>query len=452
MQQLTAHIAAAPRKALPEPVAEITRHHLLDTLAAMVSGSRLPPGRMAVSYVKSLGGTREATVAGSRITTSAVNAAFANGMLAHADETDDAHLASMTHPGCGIVPVALAIAERGRSDGTALLRAVALGYDISARLAMALGAGEFRRVGHLPHCFGPTFGGAAAGAALAGFTPRQIRHVLSYAAQQASGLATYPRDRDHIEKAFDFGGMAARNAAAAVTLVAAGCTGVDDVFSGERNFFVAHDESARMTRRLDTTVLTRDLGKTHEIVNTNIKRWSAGLPIQAPLDSLLVLMHENTLRTDGIEHITVRVATTGARTTDNRDMPDICLQHLCAVLLIDGGLTFDSAHDAARMQDPQVLALRSRITLAPDEKLEKLRPESHGIVEIELKDGRHLRHHTRAVRGTAANRMTRAEVDGKCHALLAPVLGEKRARLLCNTVWDIERLRDARQLCALLRV
>src|SRR5260221_127033 len=106
------------------------KHRLRETLGAMLSGSRLPPGKRAISFAKTLGGTKEASVVGSRIVTAAANAALANGMLGHADETDDSHAPSQTHPGCGVVAAAFAMAERERAGGTALLRAVALGYDV----------------------------------------------------------------------------------------------------------------------------------------------------------------------------------------------------------------------------------------------------------------------------------------------------------------------------------
>src|SRR5690606_37423859 len=124
-------MAGARRRALPEAVAEKTKHHLLDTLAAMVSGTRLLPGRKAVQYARSRSAVPEATVVGTDIVTSVEVAALANGMLAHADETDDSHAASQTHPGCGIVAAALAMAEAQGRGGTELLRAVALGYDVS---------------------------------------------------------------------------------------------------------------------------------------------------------------------------------------------------------------------------------------------------------------------------------------------------------------------------------
>ena len=240
MDKLSAYIAAALRTPLPSEVVERTKHHILDTIAAMVSGSRLAPGKKAIGYVKNLGGVKEACVIGSPIITTAVNAALANGMLAHADETDDSHAPSLTHPGCGIVPGALAMAERVRRNGAAFLRAVALGYDVGCRLTQSLDAYQFRNDGHSTHSFGPMFGAATAAGALAGLREIQARYLFSFTAQQASGISCWMRDGEHVEKAFDFGGMPARNGVAAATMVAYGFTGVDDVFAGERNFFVAY--------------------------------------------------------------------------------------------------------------------------------------------------------------------------------------------------------------------
>jgi 2-methylcitrate dehydratase PrpD len=451
MREVSEYIAGALKKPLPEPVLEKTRHHVLDTIAAMVSGSRLLPGKKAIAYVKTLGGAKEATVIGSRFVTTAQNAALANGMLGHADETDDSHAPSLCHPGCAIVPAALAMAEREGRNGAAFLRAVALGYDIGCRMGLTLHPYDFRTVGHSTHSFGPMFGAAAAAGALAGASSDQARWVLSYTAQQCSGISCWMRDEEHIEKAFDFGGMPARNGVAAAAMVAAGFTGVEDVFSGERNFFIAYDESRRIGKPPEPQRLTQELGATFEIMNTNIKRWSVGSPIQAPLDSLLDLIRAHGIKAGDVEKLTVRVAHQGANTTDNRTMPDICMQHMCAVMLIDGIVTFISSHDEKRMRDPKVLALRSRIELLGDDELTRLIPSRQGIVELRLKDGRELKHHTKAVRGTAQNPMKRAEVDEKAYHLLAPILGKPRARKLCDAVWALDRLSSMRKLRPLLR-
>ena len=444
MKRLSGYIAQAGKKGLPPAVAERTKHHVLDTIAAMVSGSRLLPGRKGISYVKGLGGTKEACVIGSRIVTTAINAALANGMCAHADETDDSHAPSVMHPGCGIVPAALAVAEKEGRNGEALLRAVALGYDVATRLTMSLNAAKFREDGLSTHSYGPTFGAAAAAGMLVGVDEKKARYLLSYAAQQASGISCWMRDEEHVEKAFDFGGMLARNGVTAATMVAQGFSGVDDVFSGERNFFVAHGRPA------DPERLVRGLGKDYEILRTNIKRWSVGSPIQAPLDSLALLIQEHGVKAEQVEKLTIRVAHRDKNTTDNRPMPDICMQHLCAVMLFDGTVTFKSSHDEKRFRNPKVLEFRKKIDLLGDDALTKTMPARQGIVEIALRDGRALRHHTVAVRGTAENPMTRAEVDAKSYDLLAPVLGKPRARRLCDAVWNLEKLRDVRKLRPLL--
>jgi 2-methylcitrate dehydratase PrpD len=445
MGRLSAYIAAALRHPLPPAVVEKTKHHILDTLAAMISGSRLAPGMKAIGYVKTLGGVKEAAVIGSRFTTTAVNAALANGMLAHADETDDSHAPSLTHPGCGIVPAALAMAERERQNGAALLHAVALGYDIGCRLTLSLDPYQFREDGHSTHSFGPMFGAAAAAGALAGLRGREVRHLLSFTAQQASGVSCWMRDGEHVEKAFDFGGMPARNGVTAATMVAHGFTGVDDVFAGERNFFVAYG------RKPDAEALTRGLGDIYEIINTNIKRWSVGSPIQAPLDSLRELVREHGIKAADVDKVVVRVARQGANTVDNRDMPDICLQHLCAVMLIDGTVTFLSSHDRRRMRDRATLDLRGRIELVSDDALSAAMPSRQGIVEIRLRDGREFKHHTKAVRGSAENPMTRNEVDEKAFDLMMPVIGKSRARKLCDAIWKLDRVINVRSLRPLLR-
>jgi 2-methylcitrate dehydratase PrpD len=363
-------------------------------------------------------------------------------MLAHADETDDSHAPSLTHPGCGIVPAALAVSERESRSGEALLRAVALGYDVGCRLTMSLNAYEFREDGHSTHSFGPMFGAAAASAALLRLKESQVRHVLSYTAQQASGISCWMRDEEHIEKAFDFGGMPARNGVAAAAMVGHGFTGVDDAFSGERSFFVAYGRDPKPEK------LVEGLGEVYEIMNTNIKRWSVGSPIQAPLDALSLLLP---FKAEDVEKIIIRVAHQGANTTNNRDMPDICMQHLCAVMVLDGTVSFKSSHDEKRMKDPRVLSIRKNITLVGDDELTRAMPSRQGIVEVFLRGERKLRHHMVAVRGTAENPMTRAEVDAKGYDLMAPVLGRDRARKLCDAIWSLDRLKDVRKLRTLLK-
>ena len=439
--RLSTYIAGALAQPLPQPVIEKARQHILDTIAAMISGTDLRPGQMAIAYATKLGGARQASIVGTGRLTSIVTAALANGMLAHADETDDSHAPSRTHPGCAVIPAALAAAESVHASGEHLLKAVVLGYDVATRMNYALGPEEFAATSRSTHAFGGTFGAGAGAGALLRLDDLQARHMLSFCAQQASGIGCSVRDAEHIEKAFDFGGMPARNGATAATMAAAGFTGVDDVFSGERNFFEAYGPSETHPEHM-----CEALGERFEIMGTNIKKWSVGSPAQSALDALTVLMAEERIGADDIDSIQVHLPTRSARTVDNAPMPDVNVQHLLAMLLIDGTLSFDSIHDHERMQDADIVALRRRITIIPSEELMHARPRRQAIVDVKTRDGRKLSRRTRAVRGTADNPMTQAEVEEKAFDLIGGVLGKRSARSLVRTLAKLETVPDVTAL------
>ena len=444
MRKLSTYVAGAVKRRLPRDVAEKAKFHLLDTLAAMISGSRILPGEKAIGYVKTLGGPEESCVVGTRLLTSTANAALANGMFAHADETDDSHAPSLSHPGCAVVPAALAIGERDRASGEALLRAVVLGYDVNCRVVQALGPVSFFQAGHSSHSFGAVFGAAAAAGALARLNAREVRYLFSYTAQQASGVSCFLRDEEHIEKAFDLGGMPARNGVAAANMVAHGFTGVADVFSGERNFFYAYSPTPQPGE------MVRKLGERHDIMSADIKRWCVGSPIQAPINSLMTLMSRHRIKSDDVEGLVVRVGVNEATYVNDRSQLTNNIQHMLAILLLDGTLTFESCHDNGRISDPQVIDLKKRIKLVGGREITEARPRRQGIIEITTRDGRFLKHRTRAVKGTACNPMTRAELEEKCLGLTVSILGPRRARKLIETVRNIEKLANVRDLRSLL--
>jgi len=167
MDRLSCHIVTAKDRALPAHVSEKAKHHILDTIAAMVSGSRLKAGKLAIKFIQTQGGTAECQVVGSKLLTTAINAAMVNGFSAHADETDDSHAPSFTHPGCAIVPAALAMAERENASGEGFLRAIVLGYDVSSRIARVMSLIPCQLQGFSTHAMGPLFGATAAAASLA---------------------------------------------------------------------------------------------------------------------------------------------------------------------------------------------------------------------------------------------------------------------------------------------
>jgi 2-methylcitrate dehydratase PrpD len=441
MEKLSVYMAGARDRALPDNVVQETKHHILDTIAAMVSGSDLAPGRMAIEFARAYGGEKIATVVASRILCGPIEAAFANGMLAHSDETDDDFTSGGAHPGCAVVPAALASAEQFGIGGTHFLRAVALGYDIGMRAMMTVGPGMKET-----HNLVGTMGATAAAGCAAGLSAQQMRWLLDYAAQQAgAGIGAWRRDTEHIEKAFLFGAMGARNGVNAALVVHSGWTGVNDILSGPNNFVES------LNAKADPAGMIEQLGERYGVVQTTLKKWTTGGPIQAPLDALENLRKRQPFAADQVKQVVVRAATSAAYTVNNRDMPDICLQHLVAVMLVDKTVSFRAAHDKARMQDPAILRERAKVQLVPDEELEKLIPVRVAIVEVTLTDGTRLTERVEHVRGTPENPMTRDEVVAKARELMSPVLGAATCSNLIDRMLALDTVKDVRELRPLLQ-
>lgn len=442
--RVSSYIAQSGEAALPEAVIQKAKHHILDTLGAILCGSRLKPGLLGRAFAGQQGGAPEAQVAGSPVVTTAIHAAFAMAMMAHSDETDDSHERAGMHPGCGIVPAALAVAEREGADGSRFLRGVVAGYDIGCRITQALGVENVRRRALSLHGIGSNFGAAAAAASVLGLREELVRYVWDYTAQQDSGKYYWVRDTDHVEKAFVFAGMGARNGVTSALLVQSGFTGVADAFSGENNYFESHAPGA------EPALLMEELGSRHEIMLTDIKKFSVGAPIQAPLDALLILRERHGLTAADLQGMVARVPDDRVLIVRDRDMPDVDLRHVLAVALLDGGMTFDASHSRERMKDPAVLALRDRITLVGDPELRTAKIKRGGIVEITTRDGEKFREHVELVRGRPANPMSDREIEQKCTDLIQPVLGPERTKNLIDQVWNLERVKNMRDLRPLL--
>ena len=442
--RLARYMAAAREQALPEAVLVECRHRILDTFAAMVSGSRMKPGLMAASYVRGLAGAPQASVIATDFSTTAVNAALANAMAAHADETDDFEPVTKAHPGSSVVPAALAMAEREGRSGEEFVRAVALGYDLCCRLLMALGPDLVRGSHRSAEGTASTFGALGASASLARLDEHGMRFAISYAAQQVSGLWSWVKDKEHVEKAFDFAGMGGRNGVTAVDMVQAGLSGVDDVLDGTHNLFIA------LSPKPQPEEMVKDLGQRFFVTESAIKTYSVGYPIQSPLDALLTLRRQHGLVPGNVRRILIRLPTDAMGIVGASAMPDVNCQHLVALALVKGAVSFVDSHDTALLQDPAILRERAKVTLEGDEKLMDPQAPRGAVVAVTLEDGRTVEHFTKFPPGTRENPLTTEAVSAKARDLMAPVLGADRTEKLIAAVNRMERLENVRDMRPLL--
>ena len=446
MKILSEYMAQAMHNKLSPEVALQAKFHLLDTYAAIISGSELAAGISGLNYIKRYASSGKCTVMGSKLKASPIDAALANGMMGHADETDDSHNRSRSHPGCSVVPAATAGAEQFNISGEHLLRAVTLGYDVGTRVVMAMGGPEFSYTSHKSsHSIAGIFGSAAAAACTAKLNDQQMRWLLDYTSQQSSGIYAWGRDTDHIEKAFVFGGMPAKNGITSALVVETGWNGINDIFSGADNFFLAYAPNANKSLLID------QLGQRFEITLTDIKKWTVGSPIQGPLDALELIRAKRDFSASEVDKVKVFLEPATARVVNNREIPDICLQHMVAIMLLDKTASFKAAHDVERMKNAAVLAQRAKVELVPDENLKQFMPIRVAIVEVYLKDGTVLTERVDAVRGTPRNPMNEKEVIAKASDLMAPILGVKQSNNLINTVLNIEGLKNIASLSKLLQ-
>jgi 2-methylcitrate dehydratase PrpD len=443
MAKLSTYMSEAGGRALPDQVVQETKYHVLDTLAAMVSGSELPPGRQALKFARAYGGERIATIVASDMLGGPIEAAIVNGALAQSDETDDNYSAGGAHPGCAVIPAALAVGETFGIDGLRFLRAVTLGYDVGMRAMKTVLGGTVLRDTH--NVVG-TFGASAAAGCVANLNAEQMRWLLDYASQQAgAGFGAWQRDTEHTEKAFVFGSMGARNGVTAALLIQSGWTGVSDVFFGHENFFQSYAPQSKPEGLID------QLGERYEVTQTIIKKWSTGGPIQSPLDALVNLRKQHPFEADQVKEVVVRLSTSAAPKVDNSQSPDLCLQYLVAVMLLDKTASFGAAHDKARMEDSSILRERAKVRLIADEELERLLPKRVAVIEVTLFDGTHLSEKNDTVRGTPENPMTEGEIVAKARDLIAPVLGADTCTKLIDQIFALEGMKDIRELRHLLQ-
>ena len=429
----------------PQEVLELGRRHLLDTLASIVVCGDRGSARLARGFALAHSGEVEAgaPLLGTSQRAALPDAVFASAMTAHGAEINDFCPSAFVQPGPAVVSAGLCVAAVDGASGAALLRAIIAGYELTCRLPKALGIQRGRSLGYSSHGYGPVFGAAATVASLRRFPQRTVEHMLSYCAQQVSGSLQWLLDVDHLEKSFVFAGMPARNGVHAALLAGAGFTGVSDIFDIKGGWFTSGQFDAPGSD-FDPDYLVEALGVRFELPLVAYKRFPVGGPTQPVVQAMLELLPR--VGGQGVESILIEMPG-AARVFANAQMPALNLPYLCAIILIDGGLSFEMADSQQRLSsDPQVQALMARVSVKHDPAQEAKPRKESARVTVVLKSGQVESTFVEHVRGYPPNPMSRRDVEDKARDLMGPVLGAGRTRELIDMVWGIDALPDARVL------
>lgn len=437
------YAAAYSYNKLPLEVVEKTKMLILDTIGVTIAASKYAPGKIITKFARSLGGGPEATILCCNQKVDAINAALANGTMAHDMELDDVHLASNLHTSAVLVPASLAIAERNHCSGQELITSVSLGYDIGCRISIALDNSlQYARSFH-PSSVCGTFGAAAAAAKCLHLDSNGFINTLGLAGSQASGLNAWATEPDHFTKSFQTG-VPARNGITAALLASMGYQSVPAIFDGRFNVFDAFSGKYHFVK------LVEGLGTRFEIMRTSIKKYACCRYIHAPLDAFFSILKEYQIKPQDISAVVIRLPETGAPIVDNNELYTHNTQYILAVAAFDGKL-YREQYSPERRKDPKVLDLASKMRVIGDSELEKVYPDLWAaIVEVTTNSGNTYRRRVDYAKGAPENPLTKEEIQSKFNDMTQNIIGKDRVRKVSDLIWSLEEVHDVCQVSELL--
>ena len=278
------------------------------------------------------------------------------GALTHITETDDLHRASVTHPGCVVVPAVLALGKKIGADTQQMLQAILQGFEAMCRIGAAVGPAHYR-VWHNTATCGP-FGSAMAAAHLLGLSAQQTLDALGNAGTQSSGFWQFMETgamSKHLHA-----GRACESGMLAAELASQGFTGSPEILEGRKGFFAAMCTDPEPERILE------DPRADWQLSLTSIKPWPSCRHTHPIIDCALEI-HQ---LLDGEQAKEIDIKTYQAA-LDVCDYPapeteyqaKFSLYHTAAIAILDGVVGLDS-FDAEARQRSKHLRRETRVTVA----------------------------------------------------------------------------------------
>jgi 2-methylcitrate dehydratase PrpD len=432
VERLAGFAESFRRKPLPPLVLHHAKRAVIDWYAALLPGAVVPPAtllELALAGELDRGESRLAL--GRRATVRA--AALINGAAAHTVEVDDIFRDGIYHPGAPTSAAALALAQARAASGEALLRAVIVGYEISTRIAAAMGRAHYR-YWHNTGTIG-CFGACAAAAELAGLDRLRFAHALATVATFSAGLQQAFR-MDSMSKPMH-AGRAAEAGVTAALVAAEGVTGSLDVLEGESGYGRA------MGNAPDWELALATLGDDFHITRMTFKNHACCGHVFAAIDGALALQQQMRVLSPDIERVSVgtyEAALKVARHETPRTAMEarFSLKYAVASALARGSVRL-SAFEPSQLEDPVTRELMRRIDVTVDPELDAAFPAQRAArIAIQTRDGRRGKYLQATRKGDPEAPLSDAELDQKYLELATPVLGEKRARELLARLWRLE--------------
>ena len=340
---------------LPEAVKKETATLIYDQVGCMIASSLLPTCQPVVNMVQALGGPAECTIVGHPLRAPIVNAALANGTIGHGSETDSTGQQGTGHYAASAVPTALTVGQYTSATGPELVRALALGAEVAARLQSIMfqfGTGDLFYASNTG-----ALGAAVNAGLLLQLGPKQMEHALGLAASGACGLTSHHLEDRHQTKSLDRGRASAAGVLSAL-LASQGFQGPEEILTIESGFFDAFLGVPQAGHQV-----VNDLGKTYLMRQVAYKRYPVGAPNQTPLYAILNMIQENHLAAEDIQQIEVSLSRGAFHVVTTNQHPSVHLETILSLAAVYGEVTFDHIYDDNYRADLRYQAFRRRVPI-----------------------------------------------------------------------------------------
>ena len=384
--EVARHVATVRYEDLSPATIAATKRALLDGIGVMLAASGLSEDvRPFVSIAREMAGPAQASILGSWERVSASAAALANGAMAHALDYEDAFDAAPVHPNASLIPAALATAQAIGADGKTLIAAVAVGCDVSCRLALSVG-NSLERAWYPPAILG-AYGAVAATARLRGLSEQQVLDAFSLMLCQT----TCPQEikfSEHtviraVREAFP-----AQAAGVSSALAVHGVRGFDAPFEGKGGFFHSFADG-----KWNADILLADLGQRFYIEELSFKGWPCCRGTHPYIEAAQRLRREHSIAPDDIARIRASIGTVQRmlceplprkRAPSTSIDAKFSIPFTVAAALVQPEVTLDT-FTTEQLVNPEMLRIAEQV-----EPIDTGRSPTSGALSIELKDGRVL--------------------------------------------------------------
>jgi 2-methylcitrate dehydratase PrpD len=426
--------------ALPDEVRHYARRHLLDTVGVMIAGAGGDVATRAEAVLAAARPAGRIPVPGRARRADVIDAAFLGGTAAHGIELDDGFRQGSVHPGCVVVPAALALGYDRRADGRALMEAIVAGYETVIAIGRACHP-DLRQRGFHPTAAVGVFGSAAAAGKLRGLSPDALANAFGLAASSAAGLFAFVNGGGDIKRLH--AGHAAREGLQAALLAEQGVEGPPGVIEARDGFMQAFARAEKVR------AIALPPAVPFGITDCYIKPYPCCRHIQPAVEALIGLTNDENILSDEVQRIevaTYRIAAEHAETGwDDFASAQLSFPYLMGLALKFRAVKFEHFSEQTR-RDPAFSAIARKLNVTAPPDVDRLYPQLRPArVTVTTARGSFTRQADEAL-GSRIVPLDDAGLTAKFLDLVGPVLGAARAKELGERLWSLDEVNDVAPL------